>query len=206
MLTQKQSLTLDIIRSYLKTHEYAPTTQEIAEALGIQSRGVVHRYLKALETQGYIKLLSHQKRNIRLINPVHHSGQASNLEIPLLGAIAAGAPIEAIYQDRTLNLAALFLGPDRYALRIKGDSMIDEGILHDDIIICQKAHTAHAGQIVVALVDHQEATLKRIAFEPPNIIILKPSNAAYQAQRYTQDRIEIQGVFIGLLRSSSLGK
>ena len=205
MLTQKQKVTFDIVKQYIQTMGYAPTTQEIAKQLGIRSRGVVHRYLKALEAAGYIRLEAHQKRNIRLCTLAQNQdfNPALEAEIPLLGSIAAGAPIEAIAQQQTLNLAQLFLGPGRYALRIKGDSMIDEGIFHEDIIICQHAHTATAGQIVVALIDHQEATLKRIQFEVPDTIILQPANAAYDPQRYKSDRIQIQGVFIGLLRGAT---
>lgn len=206
MLTQKQTATLDIVKHYIQTMGYAPTTQEIAKALGIRSRGVVHRYLKALEAEGYIRLEAHQKRNIRLCMPPQNQALINSTletEIPLLGSIAAGAPIEAIAHQQTLNLAQLFLGPGRYALRIKGDSMMDEGIFHGDTIICQHAQTATAGQIVVALIDQQEATLKRIQFEAPNTIILQPANAAYDAQRYESSRIQIQGIFIGLLRCSS---
>lgn len=193
MLTVKQQQVLSFIQSYIKEHQHAPTTKEIADGIGIQSRGVVHRYLKALEAAGYINLLPQRRRNIVLTKP------SNDQRIPLLGQIAAGKPLEAIEQDAYLDMEQLFTGANRYALKVKGDSMIDEGIMDGDIAICYHAHTARENQIVVALIDHQEVTLKRIQFRHNDVILL-PANKEYQPQVYHSKRVVIQGVFIGLIR------
>ena len=140
MLTLSQRKTHEFIQKFISKHDYAPTAAEIAEGIKIKSRGVVHRYLKALAAAGHIALTPNRHRNIRLLDAFD-----SSAALPLVGVIAAGRPIEAIEQNETVDLAALFAGGDRYALKVKGDSMIDEGIFDGDIVICQKANTAANG-------------------------------------------------------------
>lgn len=197
MLTLTQHRVYQFIKDYISQYEYAPTTAEIAQGIGIQSRGVVHRYLKALQDAGYIQLLPNKRRNICLLSP---NQKNTELSLPLLGRIAAGEPIEAIYDDETINVTEMFLSSDRYALRVKGDSMIDEGIYDGDIIICQHADRADNGQIVVALIDQLEATLKRLQKNDDTTISLIPANPAHQVQVYASNRVTIQGLFIGLMR------
>ena len=199
MLTLGQHRVYRFIKNYMEQHQYAPTTAEIAMGIGIQSRGVVHRYLKALEDAGYLRLQPNKRRNIVLQTPVH---QAVNLSIPLLGRIAAGEPIEALYDDESINVTEMFLSADRYALRVKGDSMIDEGIHDGDIIICQHADSARDGQIVVALIDRTEATLKRLKKHENGMVSLIPANQNHHTQIYPSHRVTIQGLFVGLLRFS----
>lgn len=125
----------------------------------------------------------------------------SNLRIPLLGRIAAGQPIEAIEDSNYLDLAAFFIGPDRYALRVSGESMIDVGILDGDTVILRKQDTARTGDIVVALIDSQEATLKRLGEVKDGMVELIPENAAMTTMRFAAHRVSFQGVLVGQLRS-----
>lgn len=199
MLTLAQHRVFRFIKAYWSNNQYAPTTAEIAEGIGIKSRGVVHRYLKALEDHGYIRLAPNKKRNITLLAPRQ---EAANISLPLLGRIAAGSPIEAVYDDESINVSEMFLSSDRYALRVKGDSMIDEGIHDGDIIICEHAEQASNGQIVVALIDRSEATLKRLKKNDDGTVSLIPANPEHETQIYASHRVTIQGLFIGLLRFS----
>lgn len=195
MLTLAQHNVYRFIKDYIEKNGYAPTTAEIAEGIGIKSRGVVHRYLKALVDAGHINLEPNRKRNIRMV-------EAKNLEysLPLLGKIAAGLPIEAVQDNESVDIASMFLSPGRYALRVKGESMIDEGIHDGDVIICQHADNARDGQIVVALVDNEGATLKKLRRNRDATITLVPANSAHEPQTYDCDRVRVQGIFVGLLR------
>lgn len=199
MLTAAQYRTLEFIQGYIAEHAYAPTTQEIADGINIKSRGVVYRYLKALATSGRIKLLPNRRRNIELIEP-----QAANEEwsIPLMGRIAAGEPIEAVPEYDRINLAGMLLGINRFALKVKGDSMIEEGIFDDDIVICEHSSTARDGQIVVALIDNNEATLKRLYKQKGDTVLLVPANSRHKPMEFDGSRVKIQGIFVGLLRYS----
>lgn len=193
MLTRMQTATLHFIRDYIHAHDFAPTTAEIAQQLGVVSRGVVHRYLKALAAAGHIELIPNRRRNIRLL-------QQAVEGIPLLGKIAAGAPIEAISDPEMIDVSRVFLGEDRFALRICGDSMVDDGILDGDLVVCERAQQAPSGKIVVALVDQSQATLKRIAYPDRQTVRLMPANPDYLPQEYAADRVQIQGIYLGLLR------
>ncbi len=193
MLTVSEQKTYQFVKDYLGNNQHPPTTAEIARGIGIVSRGVVHRYLKALQAKGYIKLTPNRHRNIILIE--HREGS-----IPLMGCIAAGNPIEAVEDNETIDVASMFIGKNRFALRVKGDSMIDEGIHDGDIIICESAVTADDGQIVVALIDQQEATLKRLYHNNDRTLSLLPSNPQHKPQIYSSDRVEVQGIYVGLLR------
>lgn len=193
MLTVSEQKTLHYVEQFIVENQHAPTTAEIAEGIGIASRGVAHRYLKALQKKGHIKLTPNRHRNIVLLD---HSGQA----IPMLGSIAAGSPIEAVEQNETVDVASFFLGKDRYALRVKGDSMIEDGIHDGDIIICERCSTAADGQIVIALIEGQEATLKRLFHNDNKTITLLPANPEHKPQLYQADQVEVQGIYVGLLR------
>lgn len=192
MLTTKQQQTYTFIKQYMSTHHQAPTEAEIAEGIGISSRGVVHRYVTALAKAQLIELVPKRHRNIRLLSSAH--------ELPVIGRIAAGLPIEAIEHHTTLNVANTLFGLNRFVLQVKGDSMIGDNICDGDYIICEKAQTAHSNDIVVALIDGEEATLKRVLFNNDNTVSLLPSNPRLSPLIYTPDRVMIQGIYIGLLR------
>jgi len=198
MLTQTEQKTYQFIKKFIAQHQHAPTTAEIAAGIGIQSRGVVHRYLKALVQSGYIRLLPNRHRNIVL-----NSLERAKDSIPLLGYIAAGRPIEAIQQTEDVNFKEIFTGPEQFALQVKGDSMIEEGIHDGDLVICRRSESARNGEIVVALIDAQEATLKRVQFNAEkNLITLIPANPNYQPVSYPSERLQIQGIYIGLIRKA----
>ena len=200
MLTIMQIKVYRFIESFYDQHGYAPTTAEIAEAIGIQSRGVAYRYIKALSQAGYIQLIEGKKRNIKLSSSRPLS--STHARLPLLGKIAAGQPIEAVVDEESIDVASLFVMPGRYVLRVQGDSMVDEGILDGDLIVCHQTSTADDGQIVVALIDGESATLKRIRYHQTGMVTLLPANAAHSPQTYPVNRVKIQGVYVGLLRFS----
>lgn len=196
MLTEREQATLRFIADYILKYRKAPLLTEIAEGLGIQSKGVVHRYLSVLEEQGYIR--RHQRhRGIELVDHPDYN------EVPLLGRIAAGKPIEAIEDRELINFAHLLGGSNRYVLQVKGHSMIDEGIRSGDLVVIEQSSTARNNQIVVALIDNYEVTLKRIKFLSRDVIRLVPANKNMQPKDYSADRITIQGVLVGQVRMYS---
>ncbi|CAN5343909.1 transcriptional repressor LexA [soil metagenome] len=197
ILNDSQRKTYSFIQHYVAEHGYAPKLPEIAKGIGIRSTGVVHRYVQALVAAGLIEIIPHRHRGIQLT----HNPADKAAGFPLLGNISAGKPIEAITQPEQLNLTELFsLNANLYALTVKGDSMIDEGILDGDKVICEQRNTARDGEIVVALIDQQEATLKRIKYNPDGSISLIAANPNYPPMTYSMDRVIIQGIFRGLIR------
>jgi len=202
MLTDRQRATFEFIRSYHEKHGCSPKLIEIATGIGIQSKGVVHRYLKAIADEGLIELSPGRSRGIRLITnpskPQHFT--------PLLGKIAAGKPIEAIPDQSTINLTDFFLGPNRFVLKVQGDSMIDAGILDGDMVIAEQSNRADDGDIVVALIDNDEATLKKFQNNKDGTVTLIPANRALRPMKYPANRILIQGVVVGQMRSYNNNK
>ena len=194
MLTETQHKALMFIRDFIDRQGYAPSLAEIGAALGIGSRGTVHRHVQALAEAGRIELVPGRKRGIRLPD---EAGDACSL--PLAGRIAAGRPIEAIPDQEHLNLADFLLGPDRFALQVVGDSMMEAGILDGDTVVVERRERARNGEIVVALVDGSDVTLKRIE-QRPDCIVLYPANAAMEPLRLRPEQVEIQGVLIAQMR------
>ena len=197
MLTPAQQRTLDFIRGYILREGYAPSLAEIALGLGVSSKGSMHKQVQALAAAGAIRLLPGRKRGIELVE----EPEAAALSLPLLGRIAAGHPIEAIPDQDSLNLAEFLLGPGRFALRVQGDSMIEAGILDGDTVIIQRRETAADGDIVVALIDREEATLKRFHRRVGGKIELAPENARLRPLILDAERVWIQGVLVGQLRT-----
>ena len=196
MLTEREQDTLSFITQYYIRERKAPLLAEIAQGLGIQSKGVIHRYLSSLEDKGYIERHS-RSRGIELVDKPDVD------DLPLLGRIAAGKPIEAIEDQQLVNFSHLLGGPNRYVLQVKGHSMIDEGIRNGDLVVIESSNTARKNQIVVALIDNENATLKRIQFPKKNIIRLIPENKNMQAREYAAERVTIQGVLVGQVRMYS---
>jgi repressor LexA len=196
MLTATQHKTLDFIRQYLTSRGYAPSLEEIAAGIGIRSKGTAHRHVQALAEAGQLRLIPGRKRGIELTG----EQPGATLKLPLLGRIAAGRPIEAIPEQESLNLADYLLGPDRYALQVKGDSMIEAGILDGDLIVVKRQETAQDNEIVVALIDGEEATLKRLQHRPDDQILLLAANPRVAPLSYPAERVHIQGVLVGQLR------
>ena len=196
-LTDNQRTVLNFIQRYIAIHSVSPKLQEIAEGIGISSRGVAHRYVQALVDADFITIDKGKHRGIRLLN--EHAQQQKNT-LPLLGKIAAGKPIEAIAGEDEINLADFF-GKNNFAVRVQGDSMIDAGILDGDVVIIEFRETANDGDIVVALIDEQEATLKRFKRSGQGRFIkLIPENTDMETMVYGASRVRIQGVLVGQLR------
>ncbi len=195
MLTPTQDRTLAFIRRYLKRRGYAPSLIEIAEGIGITSKGTAHRHVQALADAGRIRLIPGRKRGIELVD----EDESDKSSLPLLGRIAAGQPIEAIAGQDRLDLSDL-LGPDRYALQVKGDSMIGAGILDGDLVVIERCDTADDGAIVVALIDDEEATLKRLKRLKSGRIKLIAENPEMPPLTYAAKRVRIQGVLVCQMR------
>ena len=200
MLTRSQQRTYDFIVAFIQDKGYSPTTTEIASGTGLASRGVVYRYLKALVAANKITLIPNRHRNIQLESSLLPAMPMPSVEIPLKGLIAAGHPIEAIEQQDTLSLSRAFSQENVFALKVQGDSMIDEGIMHGDMVICRMTSVAENGDIVVALIDQQEATLKRWQSLGDGNIKLSPANQDLSPMTYSSERVTVQGIFIGLVR------
>jgi len=181
------------IRRYLARHGRGPTLPEIGAALDLSSKGSLHRYVQGLVDKGFLERPERSWRSLRVLQP--------GLSLPLLGRIAAGKPIEAIPNHEEINLPEMLLGRDRFALRVRGDSMRDAGILDGDTVILRQASTAKNGDIVVALIDEEEATLKYFKRLTTKQIQLIPANPTLAPMTYEAARIRIQGVVVGQLRT-----
>lgn len=199
MPTDRSRQVYDFVRAYTARHGYAPKLREIAGHLGIRSRGVVHRHLRALEAEGLLRIEPDRARGIRLRGRAAAAARPGQL--PLLGRIAAGRPIEAIPGEDEIDLSEFFVNHNRFVLRVTGDSMIEDGILDGDMVLVEKHDTADNGEIVVALIDGLEATLKRLQKNRDGSVTLRPANAALSPMRYNAARVRIQGVVVGQFRS-----
>jgi len=221
-LTHLENRVLTAIDQHITRHGQSPTIAELALTLRLKSKGTVHRYVQSLIGKGKLERHGTGWRGLRVAGkpspePVPCVTNRSNVidlvtlpakristgdfKLPLLGKIAAGQPIEAIEDQAHLDLAEFFIGPDRYALRVSGDSMMDVGILDGDTIILRKTSKVRSGDIVVALIDSQEATLKRLGQCDDGMVELIPENKAMSTMRYSTERVSFQGVLVGQLRS-----
>ncbi len=200
-LTPKQQHILKRIREYRLTVGYSPTLQELADELNI-SKVTVFEHVEALIRKGALKRDPNKARSLELSDNCKMPDEERSSRLPLLGQIAAGSPLEAVEDNQSLDLEAIFAPPTRsramhFALRVKGDSMIEDHICDGDYVICQQASTARNGQIVVALLPDGQATLKRF-FKEKTGIRLQPANASYKP--ILVDQCAIQGVMIGIIR------
>lgn len=193
MLTVKQSAALNTIKVFAQENHRLPTLEEIGNELNI-GRSTVHKHIRSLIKGGYL-LESTGKAAYRF-----HNNLNSEDTLPYMGRIAAGAPIEAIPEQQNINLAKVFCGPDRYVLRISGDSMIEAGIWDEDYVVIQKQNYAQEGAIIVALINRYEATLKYYHPKDTGVTELRPANSLLKPMFYPSDNIEIQGVLVGVFR------
>lgn len=229
MLTAKQRELIVFIQQRLEETGISPSFEEMKEALDLKSKSGVHRLISALEERGFLRRLPNRARALEVIRepgdttpargaapavaagnvlqmpapaPAPRQPEAANdvIELPLHGRIAAGAPIEALEGQSTLPVPAALLGPgEHYALEVSGDSMVEAGIFDGDFALVRRTNTARDGEIVVALVRGEEATLKYLRREGAQVR-LDPANAAYDPQFYRPDEVEVQGKLAGLLR------
>ena len=214
MLTAKQRELLIFIDNRLNESGISPSFDEMREALELKSKSGVHRLISALEERGFIRRLPNRARALEVLKlpevrpaatvtplrPAVAAPANDTVEIPLHGRIAAGTPIEALQGSENFAVPAALLGPgEHYALEVSGDSMVEEGILDGDFALIRKADTARDGEIVVALINDEEATLKTFRREG-QMIRLDPANRHYDPQRYRPEQVRIQGKLAGLLR------
>jgi len=201
MLTKRQKEILDFINQYLSKHEYAPSYMEIAEHFGISSSATIHQHVQSLKDKGYLKSADNQKR---ALEPVFISNYRDNLgvDLPLIGLITAGEPIEAVEQKETMALPASFVPqPDNsYVLKVKGWSMIEEGIWDGDFVVVERNHSPKNGDVVVALLNNAYATLKKF-YRETDRIRLQPANPSMKPI-YTKDPL-IQGIVRAVIRKFS---
>ena len=185
---------LDFVARFCFEEQRSPTLSEIAAGVGYTSRGSIHRYVKSLIENAFLTSDGNNKNLQCTGKPL------SDLTFPLLGKIAAGRPVEAIAQSMELNITHLFAGPNRFVLQVTGDSMIDAGIHDRDYVIVQQTSKARNGDIVVALIDDYEATLKRFYTISDNRIRLIPENKTMEPMNFRPDQVQIQGIVVGQMR------
>ncbi|ALP53641.1 hypothetical protein Tel_11135 [Candidatus Tenderia electrophaga] len=192
MLTALERKILNFIGEYLRENGgRSPTLSEIGEGCGVKSVGTIHRYIASIEDKGFLEKARSGWRTLLAPN-----------ELPFKGIIAAGKPIEAVEQNESIDLSALLVQPDCFLLKIEGDSMIDSGILDGDLVVIKPAQTASNGQIVVALVDSENASLKEFEkIDNGRRIKLIPHNKRMKAQIYDAGRVEIQGILSSVIRT-----
>ena len=198
MLTFKQKKLLDFLVDYYNENNVYPTFDEMRDFLKIKSKSGIHKLLSSLEEKGYVNRLPHKARALSINSSVNEN--AKNL--PFLGRIAAGNPIEAItgsFEQISVPNYLINNKDEHFTLEVTGDSMIDAGIFDGDIVIIRKTEAANSGDIVVALIDQNEVTLKRFrSFK--NSIALEPANKNYKIRLFGEDRVKIQGKLVGLIR------
>ena len=214
MLTAKQRELLLFIDQRLGETGISPSFDEMREALDLKSKSGVHRLISALEERGFIRRLPNRARALEVVKlpetrpaatvtplrPAAPAAANDTIELLLAGRIAAGTPIEALQGTEAFPVPAALLGPgEHHALEVSGDSMVEEGILDGDFALIRRVDTARDGEIVVALVNNEEATLKTFRREG-NMIRLDPANRHYEPQRYRPDQVQIQGRLAGLIR------
>ncbi len=197
MPTDRDRQIYDFVHAYVARHGYAPKLREIGQAVGIRSRGTVHRHLRALESEGLLTIKPDIARGARLKGRT----PTASYTLPLLGRIAAGRPIEAIEGQDEVDLSEFFVNRHRFVLRVQGDSMIEDGILDGDMVVVEKRESADNGEIVVALIDGLEATLKRLQKNRDGSVTLHPANRRLNPLRLSGARVRIQGVVVGQFRS-----
>src|SRR5213596_4050181 len=202
-ITKRQRQVYDFIADFVQRNQYSPSFEEIGEGLGLSSLATVHKHVTNLEKKGLLSRDYNRSRSIDLLPPKGRLKQAmavnTTMVLPLMGRIAAGQPIEAVQNPETISLADFVRSKEVFVLEVRGESMQDEAILDGDYVLVEKTKTAHNGDIVVALVEMTDATLKRF-YREGDKIRLQPSNAAMQPIIVPAASVEIQGRVIGVLR------
>jgi repressor LexA len=203
-LTRRQKEVLDFIASYQVENGYSPSYEEIARGLNLASIATVHKHISALDKKNYLHRGHNQSRSIdvapRYLQEQRRNRVEASLEIPMLGTIAAGQPVETYDQAATVSFSDFIGHKDTYALRVRGSSMIEDHICEGDMILVEETKDAREGDIVVALVGGTETTLKRFYREPGNIVRLQPANSTMSPIRVPAQNVQIQGRLLAVLR------
>jgi len=197
VLTKRQKEILDFVTVFVKENEYSPSLEEIADEFGLSSVSTIHKHVSHLLERG---LLTRGWNQNRSLVPVNRDRRPRAIAIPMRGIVAAGQPIEAVEQDETLEVPESYLGRgETFALKVSGDSMIDEGIFDGDHVIVERCRRARNGQTVVALVHGEEATLKKFHLKGKNVSLV-PANATLKPMVFPAAEVQILGVVTGVLR------
>jgi repressor LexA len=203
-VTKRQKQVLDFVSHFIEDNGYSPSYEEIARGLNLASLATVHKHISTLETKQYLKRGFNQSRSLDLgpkyIQEQRKHRQDISLEVPLLGRIAAGAPVEAVEQRETVRFGDFLGNPDVFALEVRGDSMIEDHICSGDLVLVEKASQAKDGDIVVALIEGSQTTLKRFYKEPGDKVRLQPANSSLQPIFVAGKDLAIQGRLLAVLR------
>ncbi len=206
-LTRRQKDLLDYLAGFIEKNGYSPSYEEIASGMDLTSLATVHKHIHSLETKGYLKRGFNQSRSLEISSKYlderrSYSGspRIADLEVPLLGRIAAGSPVESMSNPETLAFKDFLGDASTYALEVRGDSMIEDHICSGDFVLVEKVHNVRDGDIVVALVDGTETTLKRFYREPGDMVRLQPANSSMAPIRVSQSIVSVQGRVLAVLR------
>lgn len=196
MLTRKQQQVLEYIRNYMSDNQQAPTEAEIAEGIGIKSRGVAHRYVAAIEQAGYIKTIPGKRRNIRL----RHNYKNHVLGLPLIGTLAKNKPIRAIRQQDIIDLDTQLLKPNRFLLQIADNSLQCCGIFNNDLIVCELNHNANDDDIIIAIINGKMAQLKTFHWNGDGSISLSDPFTKANQEIYNANDVKVYALYKALFR------
>lgn len=204
-LTKRQKEVLDFLVNFHNKHGYSPSFEEIARSLKLTSLATVHKHITTLERKGFVRRGYNQSRSIEVMQlpkQVREQVQdrSSAIELPMMGRIAAGRPLEAVQDNETLSLGEFARSDKTFVLQVRGSSMIDDHILNGDYVVIEPTQVANPGEIVVALVNNDEATLKRYYREPGGKIRLQPANSEMAPIVVSANNVKIQGRVVGVLR------
>jgi len=204
-LTKRQKDVLDFIADFVEENGYSPSYEELAQGLKLASLATVHKHIQALESRNYLRRLFNQSRSLEVspkyVQERRRSRQSTRAaEVPLAGRIAAGSPVEAIEGQDTLQFADFAGKGDTFALQVTGESMIEDHILSGDYVLVERTQQAKDGEIVVALVDGRETTLKRLYHDPDGRIRLQPANSTMQPIIVEGANVQVQGRVLAVLR------
>ncbi len=200
MLTDRQQDTYNFIRQYIKQHGRSPLLLDVAQGIGLSSQGSVHNYIQALVNEGLVERTVGRSRGLRLVEDSAND-ETIAVTLPVMGRIAAGRLVEAIPDEDEIDLGGMFAGEGRFVLKVNGDSMVDKAIMSGDWVVIQSQQTAKHGDIVVALVDGFDATLKTLLLNDDETVTLMPANINYDPVTLPAQRVSIQGVVVGQLRT-----
>ena len=204
MLTKKQKELYDYLKNYISSNEISPSFEEMKSAVNLKSKSGIHRLITSLEERGFIKRLKHKARAMEIINKdiKENSASTDSINIPLFGAIAAGEAIEAIENhNEFVSIPSSMTSPNAkyFGLKVKGLSMIDEGIFDGDIAVIRKTNNVENGKIAAVLTQDNEVTLKTIKFNKDKVTLI-PANQSYQSKEYKVGEIQVQGTLSGIIR------
>ena len=204
MLTKKQKELYDYLKNYISSNQISPSFEEMKSAVNLKSKSGIHRLITSLEERGFIKRLKHKARAMEIINKdiIENSATTDTINIPLIGAIAAGEAIEAIENhNEFVSIPSSMTSPNAkyFGLKVKGLSMIDEGIFDGDIAVIRKTNNVENGKIAAVLTQDNEVTLKTIKFNKDKVTLI-PANQSYQSKEYKVGEIQVQGTLSGIIR------